>query len=303
MTVAHKMRSEISWADLIRPVGETGFEQSYFGRRPLNLKQRFHPETGLETLDRWHIILRGQTPVERRHRVQVVIDPEANREARLNPLLAAAIRAGGPLIVDKINLLNPKTHELAITIAEGLGSFVGVNAYVSPRGKDALDLHFDHHDVVVMQLAGTKQWTLGTKVVRGVAGARYFDTNPEALRVRAKHQDTFRTIETVPGDFLYIPRGLFHRATSTTDFSVHLSFGIRRPTGLDFADMLVQRLVHEAQAREYCPRLSPDDQNAALRVYLDELTERIADLAKAPEQHDAFVEAYRKSFEGRIDEG
>lgn len=296
------MRSEISWAELIWPVTETEFEQSYFGKRPLKLKRRFHPETGLETLDRWRAILRGQTPMERQHRVMVVIDPEVDEKARLDPHLATAINAGGPLIVDKINLLNPQTHELARTIAKGLGSFVGVNAYVSPRGKDALDLHYDNHDVVVIQLAGTKQWILGTKLVRGVAGGRYFDTDTEALREQAKQQDTFRTIETESGDFLYIPRGLFHRATSTADFSVHISFGIRRPTGLDFADLLVQRLVHEVQAREYCPKLSPDDENAALRAYLDDLTERIGNLARAPEQRDAFVEAYRKRFDGQVDE-
>ena len=245
------MRSGITWAELIWPVGEVEFEKSYFGKRPLNLRRQPLPETGLETLDQWSAILRGQTPVVRQHRVMVTIDPKADRESRLDPRLAAAIDAAGPLIVDKINLLNPKSRELALNIAKGLGSFVGVNAYISPHGKDALDLHYDDHDVVVIQLAGTKQWILGTKLVRGVAGGRHFDKDAEALRERAKKEDKFRTIETVPGDFLYIPRGLFHRATSAAKYSIHLSFGIRRPTGLDFAELLVQRLVHEVQAREF----------------------------------------------------
>jgi hypothetical protein len=65
-----------------------------------------------------------------------------------------------------------------------------------------------------------------------------------------------------------LPRGLHHRATSNGPTSIHLSFGIRRPTGLDFVDLMMQRLMADTKTREYLPRLSTEDGDEAVRAYL-----------------------------------
>jgi ribosomal protein L16 Arg81 hydroxylase len=295
------MSPEISWDSLIEPVGVKRFEVEYFGQKPLHLKQRFSPAMGLESLEQWSEVLRGQSVTGREHRGFVTIDPDANTAQRVAPDLEALLRNGGPLIIDGINKINPGVQALALALARGLGSFVGVNAYISPHRKDALDLHHDDHDVIVLQLHGSKLWTLGSRLVRGVASSKFFRVDQAAAKTQAIEKDQFKTLETKAGDLLYLPRGLHHRATSNGPISIHLSFGIRRPTGLDFVDLMMQRLMADTKTREYLPRLSPEDGDEAVRAYLDYVLQRIGTLAEDPALRSEFLQQYRAKFDGMID--
>lgn len=295
------MPPEISWESLIGSMGVDRFEAAYFGRQSLHVKQAFTPSTGLEDLDQWRHALRGQEVTREAHRGRLEIDPKADSTQPIGPELEGLVAQGGPLIVGAINKINPAIESLARTIAEGLGSFVGVNAYLSPPRKDALDLHYDDHDVIVLQLAGEKLWTLGSRVARGVARSKFFQVDQDALKARAIEQDTFRSFAIGPGDLLYLPRGLFHRATARHDTSIHLSFGIRRPTGLDFADLVMQRLIADVDVREYAPRLNAETSDAEVLAYLDQLRDRIQSIAGDDGARAEFLEQYRTRFDGVTD--
>lgn len=110
-----------------------------------------------------------------------------------------------------------------------LGISCSVNLYCTPPGAQGLDVHFDDHDVFVVQLRGTKQWRLYDDP-HGVVPAyprllcRRFDAPTEMLR---------RNVATAwllqPGDILYIPRGIFHAATAGYDasrHSIHVTIGL-----------------------------------------------------------------------------
>ena len=290
-----------TWDNLIKTIGAERFETEYFGRRPLHVKQCFTSAIGLESLEQWRDVLRGQVVAREAHRGRIEIDPDADKTQPISPDLEAMVQRGGPLIVGSINKINPMVADLARIIAETLASFVGVNAYISPQRKDALDLHYDDHDVIVLQLHGEKLWTLGTRVARGVASSRFFQVNQDALKANAIENDRFRALETRPGDFLYLPRGLFHRATASQDVSIHLSFGIRRPTGLDFVDLVIQRLIADTGMREYAPRLRPETADAEVLAYLDRIRDQIQTIASDEATRAEFLEQYRSKFSGVTD--
>ena len=134
----------------------------------------------------------------------------------------------------------PDSAGFSAFLAPGFGSFVGVNTYISPHRKDALDLHGDDHDLIVLQLHGSKLWTLGSRLVRGVASSKISQADQAATKTPAIERDQFKILETKAGDLLHLPRGLYHRATSNAPTSIHLPLGIRRPTGLDFVDLMIQ---------------------------------------------------------------
>jgi bifunctional lysine-specific demethylase and histidyl-hydroxylase MINA len=295
------MPSTPTWESLIESIGVERFETEFFGQRPLHLKQSFTPATGLESPEQWRGVLRGQTVAREAHRGRIEIDPAADTNHPISPDLDAMIEQGGPLIVGSINKINPGVADLARAMAEGLASFVGVNAYISPPRKDALDLHYDDHDVIVLQLHGEKLWTLGSRIARGVASSRFFQVDQYSLKASAIENDTFRTLEVQAGDLLYLPRGLFHRATASDGVSIHLSFGIRRPTGLDFVDLVMQRLIAETGTREYAPRLRPDNGDAEVLAYLDQMRDRIQAAAGDETARAEFLEQYRANFSGVTD--
>jgi hypothetical protein len=140
-----------------------------------------------------------------------------------------------------IQYRHPGVAKLAEQLAEFTGGlFVNVNAYMTPSGtRKAFPEHYDPWDVFVLQVRGTKKWSL----------YQSFITLPHPHQVaKLKHLTTMDTpwkgespkkiheLIMHPGDLLYMPRGLIHAAESTSFEdspgsdtpavpSLHLSFG------------------------------------------------------------------------------
>ena len=74
---------------------------------------------------------------------------------------------------------------------------IRMNVYFTPKETYGLDAHEDVHDILVIQLAGEKRWTV-------------------------KEHEIIQT----KGDFLFLPKGTLHQARTEDQASVHLSISI-----------------------------------------------------------------------------
>lgn len=101
------------------------------------------------------------------------------------------------------------------------------------RGGMRAPVHYDDHDLIVVQLHGTKRWYVSTRpselfnTWRGVSG------NPPDL---GPHE----VLDLAPGDLMYLPRGTFHTVDSDTE-SVHLAIGF---TPLTLREAVIAALDH-----------------------------------------------------------
>jgi len=104
-----------------------------------------------------------------------------------------------------------------------------VNAYVTPPESQGFVAHYDGHDVLILQIRGSKLWHL-------YEGA---DVPPHQLRREEKWVadglPSPTDLRLDVGDVLYVPRGRVHAAEATSKSSVHLTVGIHAPTALTFA--------------------------------------------------------------------
>ncbi len=66
--------------------------------------------------------------------------------------------AGATMVLQGLQFTDPRLARTANNLALDLGHAVQVNAYLSPAAARGLELHFDQHDVFVLQLAGRKRW-------------------------------------------------------------------------------------------------------------------------------------------------
>ena len=110
-------------------------------------------------------------------------------------------------------------------------------------------------------------------------------------------------METKARELLYSPHDRPHRATSNGPTSIHLSFGIRRPTGLDSVDLMMQRFIADIMPRGDVPCLSQEDGYATVRVYLGYVLEHIGTLTGAPVLRTEFLQQYRAKLDRVIDGG
>src|SRR5690606_17749297 len=69
-------------------------------------------------------------------------------------------RAGATVALQGLHLTDPGLARFANNLALELDQPVQVNAYLSPSSARGLDVHFDYHDVFVVQLDGTKRWRI-----------------------------------------------------------------------------------------------------------------------------------------------
>jgi ribosomal protein L16 Arg81 hydroxylase len=285
---------DITWDALIGPIDGTVFEREHFARKPLHLGARDIPASGLETIAGWRDLLAGQATRRQGDRTVVDLDPARTDPAKgLSGELSALLDAGGPLIVNGVERMNPVAGQLARAVAAGLGGRAVVNAYISPNRRDALDLHADDHDVVVLQLHGVKSWTLGSGIARGLAHSSLFVIDNASVSALAWARDRFRTLDLEPGDLLYLPRGLAHRATARDAVSIHLSIGVFRSTGLDFTEFVLKQLIGDARVRDYLghPRAGHDDTKAGAE--LDYIADRLSEIARDETLRRAFQDSRR----------
>ena len=133
-------------------------------------------------------------------------------------------RRGDTVVLQGLHHTNPHLARLANNLALDLDHPVQVNAYLSPSNARGLDLHFDFHDVFVVQLGGSKRWRVWAPLAR--------TTNP----VKGRHSivaprseelgDPLLDITMAAGDCLYLPRGYPHAAETVDRHSDHLTIGL-----------------------------------------------------------------------------
>jgi bifunctional lysine-specific demethylase and histidyl-hydroxylase NO66 len=150
-----------------------------------------------------------------------------------------------------------------------------VNAYVTPPASQGFVTHYDGHDVLILQIQGSKIWHL-------YEGA---DVPPHQLRREEKWvadglpSPTDLRLEV--GDVLYLPRGLVHAAEATSEPSVHLTVGVHAPTALTFAVAALNSLsFSDDRLNARLPPRHLDDLDA--RATLVELLHHVAKTVQGP---------------------
>ena len=105
------------------------------------------------------------------------------------------------------------------------------NIYLSPPNAQGFATHFDSHDVFVLQVSGSKQWTIYDTLIELPLHGQAYESD--------KHIPGSPTGELTlkAGDVFYCPRGLFHSARSTDEISLHITLGL---IGKTWADAMVE---------------------------------------------------------------
>jgi ribosomal protein L16 Arg81 hydroxylase len=102
------------------------------------------------------------------------------------------------------------------------------NVYLSPPDSQGFKLHWDTHDVLVLQIAGSKRWHIYDSPL-GLPHEEHM-RELKSWIPRAK-KDTELVLR--PGSVLYLPRGYIHGAEAEDDHSLHITIGLRSLTVMD----------------------------------------------------------------------
>ncbi|HLL73105.1 MAG TPA: cupin domain-containing protein [Pyrinomonadaceae bacterium] len=184
---------------------------------------------------------------------------------RLQPVkFTGQLRAGATLVLDAVDELHEPLEELAAELERLFRERIQINSYAGWHTSRGFDLHWDDHDVFILQVTGRKRWSVyGQTRPHPLAG----DTdNPKPENAPLWEA----TLED--GDLLYIPRGWWHVAEPLEEPTLHLTVGIHKRTGLDLLTWLTGRLRESEIVRRDLPRFaSPVERAAHMRRLREEL--------------------------------
>jgi ribosomal protein L16 Arg81 hydroxylase len=172
---------------------------------------------------------------------------------------------GRTLVVNGLHRLWEPVSRLCRNLLRETALKTQANLYITPGGSTGFDCHWDGHDVMILQLEGTKKWNL----------------YPPALRLprpnspgEAYHKEkggSVRNVTLQSGDLLYVPRGTPHQATSGNEPSVHLTVGLMATTWEDLFLATVRALATKNESlRKSLPYrwlFDNESLNASLNCY------------------------------------
>jgi ribosomal protein L16 Arg81 hydroxylase len=188
-----------------------------------------------------------------------------NLETRIQPDQAANMyRAGMTICASMLEERGPigeviKAYRSAITTAAP----PHVNCYYSPDTR-GYGLHFDTHPVWILQVSGSKHWTVSHEP--GVKEPPFNVVFPPG-RDRVKlpwitldrpdvtDRDRFMEVQLNPGDVLYMPAGAWHAARAEGS-SLALTVALGRVGTADLFNAIVGQTIQQ-RLRETTTRLPP----------------------------------------------
>jgi hypothetical protein len=188
----------------------------------------------------------------------------------------AAFADGATIVLNSLHRWWPALGRFCAELEGELGHPVQANAYLTPAGASGYAPHHDTHDVLVLQVEGTKRWTLRPPLVDAPLERHRSD---HAL---AATQPALADELLEPGDCLYLPRGWIHSASAQTEASLHLTIGILAATRHDLLRRIVDRTAEDPRFRRSLPAGYADDRDAAAQVVKDAVADLLGWLEALP---------------------
>ncbi|MGH9645180.1 MAG: cupin domain-containing protein [Bryobacteraceae bacterium] len=227
---------------LIEPTGKRLFFESYWEKRPLVVKRGcldyFSPLLSLDAVDRVITTLDRRYPditLKNASREisasEYTVDGDSIDVAKVYQLFAE----GATITLAFLHTVLPELASFCRSLESEFSSPFQANVYLTPAGAQGAKHHYDTHDVFVLQVTGSKKWTIyGTPLELPLPG-QDFDSSVH------ERGDPTLEFELEAGDVAYIPRGIVHDARSTDDVSLHITIGMLRYT---WTGLLLELVTH-----------------------------------------------------------
>lgn len=157
---------------------------------------------------------------------------------------------------DKLHQTYPPLAAKVSNIEQELGIKIRTSLYVTPENTQGYGIHTDRHDVLGLQINGTKMWKVK------MAEEKLPSVYKAAVKVKWEEQDGIDVIEVNSGDFFYCPRGLAHDVYTQGSPSTHFTLGLKPVYRYE----LFNSLSKEAYKKEYFRKAIPNNYTSKKEV-------------------------------------
>ncbi|GAA5109983.1 cupin domain-containing protein [Pseudonocardia adelaidensis] len=288
------------------------FAERHWGRTPLLARGRdrdgFRDLLDLDGVDEL-LSRRGlRTPFVRLARDGAVVDSrsftgpggvgaEIADQVR-DDAVAALFADGTTIVLQALHRTWPAVGEFSTRLGAELGHPVQANAYVTPQQSRGFSAHYDVHDVFVLQLAGSKHWTVHAPVHPHPLRDQPWNDHADAVAARARDDAPALDAVLEPGDALYLPRGWLHAATALGGVSAHLTLGVHVVTRFALVEALMAVVAKDPRLRASLPLGIDVADPAALAPHLEAVRAALAGALAGVDADEVVRHARRRVWQG-----
>ena len=197
------------------------------------------------------------------------------------PELTELLREGATVVLERVDCMYEPLTRLAENLERIFEVPIQINMYAGWRVSHGFDVHWDDHDVLVLQVAGRKHWK-----IYGVT-EKFPIKNSVELHSPPPSCDPVWDGLLKQGEALYMPRGWWHIAIPCDEPTLHLTVGMRYPTGIDILKFAAQEMEQDVRMRMDLPLAGP----AQARV---EVMKGIGDAVASAIQEPGLLDRYLK---------
>jgi hypothetical protein len=296
-------------AALLRAIAPTTAEEfvaAYWERKPLHVERgeagRFNDLLSARDVERqmsepglrapgFRLVKAGEKLDPRDYTKDLPWRPKPFTGSADNLAVAREFMRGATVVLQGLHLTWTPLARYCRSLEAFLGHPVQANAYYTPARSQGLPVHHDTHDVLVLQVAGSKRWLVYDPV---------FELPLKHQRYEPEMGEPGPVVMDVvlrAGDTLYLPRGWLHEALTSDEDSLHLTIGVSVVTWLDAFRELLAEVEDDVEFRRSVPR---DGKGAAELV--EQLAERLGPDHVAEVMRAKFVGGRRPVLEGHLDD-
>ena len=281
---------------LLHPISVDEFYEKYFGKRNLYIPGEPGRFDEYFSEADWTTAPMVETTAVFQTRVDGI---PASRAIQILPTQVVPFYEAGLLTVGRVDHL-PQIARLIDGLRASLlfpsGKVSNIDKAICFASKDATgyQLHWDLHHNFILQIAGTKEWRCGDvpAVDWPVDGPRVAEAGQpcaeyDGRAVITPHLDDLARQLLNPGDFLYMPPGVWH-APIARGYSNHVTIALgHRPIYKLISDVLKEEIGQSPTLRRGFPSLRGLDRHSGavpkviMEIFdaaVDEIRERLANV-------------------------
>jgi len=181
---------------------------------------------------------------------------------------------GASIVLFGVGNRFPALQLLCRAIEQRFSLTCDANIYLTPAGAHGLSPHYDNHDVFVLQVTGSKVWTLfDSPIAMPLPGQGFATWQPQPGPVSERF-----TLQA--GDLLYCPRGLMHDAEAQGEVSMHITLGLK---GRSWTEVMIEAVaemgLNDVAFRHHLPvgYANGDWDRSALHAQFADLVARLGE--------------------------
>ncbi len=197
---------------------------------------------------------------------------------------------GDTLMMDSVDIFDASVRALTKFLADSLTAQITSNLYYTFKNNVGINLHFDQHDVLALQVHGKKKWNF----VKNIIGDSSSNVDLSQKPILNSDSVEVYSIYLEEGELLFVPKGVWHYTeTDNENSSLHLAFGLQPPKKIDLIVFFIKNYLGSI-GEENIYSIKPSDFEYVFSEFVEQINNGKINFDK--ENLSKFLIQYRNKY-------